>query len=186
MHQKWCEVIGIIELPKINADCFRHRRIYMKTKQIISIALMLALLVTASSGCGTKESASPNNKEESTSVISSETSEIKENEESKSTSTPAAEKKTHSEYVKTYSVYAEQGAVVTWFDPKTGQFRYKDKCETCGQVASGEHSGGLFVGEGSSYNAGFTCTNSNCSMWGKPQRAIISCSTSGEWIEVDD
>lgn len=158
----------------------------MKTKQIISIALMLALLVTASSGCGTKESASPNNKEESTSVISSEASEIKENEESKSTSTPAAEKKTHSEYVKTYSVYAEQGAVVTWFDSKTGQFRYKDKCETCGQVASGEHSGGLFVGEGSSYNAGFTCTNSNCSMWGKSQRAIISCSTSGEWIEADN
>ncbi len=95
-------------------------------------------------------------------------------------------KKTHSEYVKTYSVYAEQGAVVTWYDSQTGQFRYKDKCETCGQVASGEHSGGLFVGEGLSYNAGFTCTNSDCSMWGKPQRAIISCSTSGEWIEVDD
>lgn len=37
--------------------------------------------------------------------------------------------------------------------------RYKDKCETCGQVASGEHSGGLFVGEGSSYNAGFTWLN---------------------------
>ena len=109
-----------------------------------------------------------------------------ENEESILTSKPSTEKKTHSEYVKTYSVYAEQGAVVTWSDPKTGQFRYKDKCETCGQVASGEHSGGLFVGEGSSYNAGFTCTNSNCSMWGKSQRAIISCSTSGEWIEVDD
>ena len=158
----------------------------MKTKQIISIALMLALLVTASSGCGTKETASPNNKEESTSVISSEASEIKENEESISTTKPATENKTHSEYVKTYSVYAEQGAVVTWSDPKTGQFRYKAKCETCGQVASREHSGGLFVGDGSSYNAGFTCTNSNCSMWGKSQRAIISCSTSGEWIEVDD
>ena len=155
----------------------------MKTKQIISIALMLALLVTAISGCGTKEGASTNNNEESTSVVSSK---MKENEESKSTSKATAEKKTHSEYIKTYSVYAEQGAVVTWSDPKTGQFRYKDKCETCGQVASGEHSGGLFVREGSSYNAGFTCTNSNCSMWGKSQRAIISCSTSGEWIEVDD
>lgn len=155
----------------------------MKTKQIISIALMLALLVTAFSGCGTKEGSSTSNKEESTSVVSSE---MKENEESKSGSKTSAEKKTHSEYVKTYSVYAEQGAVVTWSDPKTGQFRYKDKCETCRQVASGEHIGGLFVGEGSSYNAGFTCTNSNCSMWGKSQRAIISCSTSGEWIEVDD
>ena len=156
----------------------------MKTKQIISLALMLALLVTAISGCGTKEGSSTNNnEEESTFVVSSE---MKENEESKSTGTSTAEKKTHSEYVKTYSVYAEQGAVVTWSDPKTGQFRYKDKCETCGQVASGEHSGGLFVGEGSSYNAGFTCTNSKCSMWGKSQRAIISCSTSGEWIEVED
>lgn len=155
----------------------------MKTKQIISIALMLALLVTAFSGCGTKESTSTNNKEESSSVVSSE---MKENGDSAVTSEAQTENNTHSEYVKTYSVYAEQGAVVTWFDPKTGQFRYKDKCETCGQVASGEHSGGLFVGEGSSYNAGFTCTNSNCSMWGKSQRAIISCSTSGEWIEVDD
>ena len=155
----------------------------MKTKQIILIALMLALLVTAFSGCGTKESTSTNNKEESSSVVSSE---MKENGDSAVTSEAQTENNTHSEYVKTYSVYAEQGAVVTWSDPKTGQFRYKDKCETCGKVASGEHSGGLFVGEGSSYNAGFTCTNSKCSMWGKPQRAIISCSTSGEWVEVED
>lgn len=155
----------------------------MKTKQIISIALMLALLVTAFSGCGTKESTSTNNKEESSSVVSSG---MEENGDSAVTSEAQTENNTHSEYVKTYSVYAEQGAVVTWFDPKTGQFRYKDKCETCGQVAGGEHSGGLFVGEGSSYNAGFTCTNSKCSMWGKSQRAIISCSTSGEWVEVED
>lgn len=155
----------------------------MKTKQIISIAFMFVLLVSVITGCGTKESSSTNNKEDSTSVVSAE---MKENEESISTTKPATEKKTHSEYVKTYSVYAEQGAVVTWFDSKTGQFRYKDKCETCGQVASGEHSGGLFVVDGSSHNAGFTCSNSKCSMWGKSQRAIISCSASGEWIEVDD
>lgn len=136
----------------------------MKTKQIISIALMLALLVTAITGCATKESSSTNNKEDSTSVVSSEK---KEYEESEATGKAQTENNTHSEYVKIYSVYAEQGAVVTWFDPKTGQFRYKDKCETCGQVASVEHSGGLFVGDGSSYNAGFTCTNSKCSMWGK-------------------
>lgn len=155
----------------------------MKTKQIISITLMLAMLAIAITGCGTKEVSSTSNDEESISVVSSET---KEKEENQSASKPTAEKKTHDEYVKTYSVYAEQGAVVTWFDPKTGQFRYKDKCETCGQVASGEHGGGLFVGDGSSYNAGFTCTNSKCNMWGKSQRAIIGCSTSGEWIEVED
>ena len=63
----------------------------MKTKQIISIALMLALLVTAISGCGTKEGSSTNNnEEESTFVVSSE---MKENEESKSTGTLTAEKK---------------------------------------------------------------------------------------------
>ena len=153
----------------------------MKTKHIISLALMLGLSVTAINGCGTKEDSSANKKEESAYAVSSEMK-----EESISTTKPEAEKKTHSEYVKTYSVYAEQGAVVTWYDSQTGQFRYKDKCETCGQVSSSEHSGGLFVGEGSSYNAGFTCTNSDCSMWGKPQRAVISCSTSDEWIEVDD
>ena len=90
---------------------------------------MLALLVTVITGCDTKEGSSTNNNEESTSVVSAE---MKENEESISTTKPATENKTHSEYVKTYSVYAEQGAVVTWSDPKTGQFRYKDKCETCG------------------------------------------------------
>ena len=79
-------------ITKINVDYFRHRRIYMKTKQIISIALMLALLVSVITGCGTKEDPSTNNNEESTSAVSSE---IKENEESKSGSKTSAEKKTH-------------------------------------------------------------------------------------------
>ena len=79
-----------------------------------------------------------------------------------------------------------EGAVVTWFDPQTGEFRYKDKCEACGQIASGEHSGGLRLGEGSTHNSGFTCNNPNCSMWGKPQRAIIGCSVDGVWTDVED
>lgn len=63
----------------------------MKTKQIISIALMLALLVTAISGCGTKEGSSTNNnEEESASVVCSE---MRENEESKSTGKSTSEKK---------------------------------------------------------------------------------------------
>ena len=57
----------------------------MKTKQIISIALMLALLVSVITGCGTKEDPSTNNNEESTSAVSSE---IKENEESKAVVDP--------------------------------------------------------------------------------------------------
>ncbi len=112
----------------------------MKSKQIISLALMLGLSVTVINGCGTKEDSSANKKEESAYAVSSEMK-----EESISTTKPEAEKKTHSEYVTTYSVYAEQGAVVTWYDSQTGQFRYKDKCETCGQVASSEHSNRYFI-----------------------------------------
>ena len=112
----------------------------MKTKKIISLALMLGLSVTVINGCGTKEDSSANKKEESAYAVSSEMK-----EESISTTKPEAEKKTHSEYVTTYSVYAEQGAVVTWYDSQTGQFRYKDKCETCGQVASSEHNNRYFI-----------------------------------------
>ncbi len=100
------------------------------------------------------------------------------------TQTPS--KTTHTEYIKTYYVYALEGAVVTWFDPQTGEFRYKDKCEACGQIVSGEHSGGLRIAEGGSYNAGFSCSNSNCSMWGQPQRAIIGCSADGVWTDEED
>ena len=56
---------GYNEITKINADYFRHRRIYMRTKQIISIALMLAMLVTVITGCSTKEGSSTNSTEES-------------------------------------------------------------------------------------------------------------------------
>lgn len=112
----------------------------MKTKQIILLALMLGLSVTVINGCGTKEDSSANKKEESAYAVSSEMK-----EEGISTTKSEAEKKTHSEYVTTYSVYAEQGAVVTWYDSQTGQFRYKDKCETCGQVASSEHNNRYFI-----------------------------------------
>lgn len=44
----------------------------MKTKQIISLALMLGLSVTVINGCGTKEDSSANKKEESAYAVSSE------------------------------------------------------------------------------------------------------------------
>ena len=146
----------------------------------IKITLIFGLLlsvVLSFSACKNDSSTDSNNPSQTNSAVSAENN-----------TTASSEKSINNQsqkYVKTYSVYAEQGAVVTWFDSTTGQFRYKDKCETCGKVASGEHSGGLFVGEGSSYNAGFTCTNPNCSMWGKSQRAIIGCSVDGHW-ETDD
>lgn len=56
----------------------------MRTKQIISIALMLAMLVTVITGCSTKEGSSTNSTEES--AASFAFPETKENEEVKSTS----------------------------------------------------------------------------------------------------
>lgn len=106
-------------------------------------------------------------------------------QETDSASPSTTEKKTHTEYVKTITIYAEKGAVVTWYDPSTGQFTYKCKCETCGTL-SGEHTGHKMSADGSSLNEGFSCTNSKCSMWGKSQRAIIKCSVFGEYVEVDD
>lgn len=60
----------------------------MKTKQIISLALMLGLSVTVINGCGTKEDSSANKKEESAYAVSSEMK-----EEGISTTKSEAEKK---------------------------------------------------------------------------------------------
>ena len=145
------------------------------------IAILLVTFVLSLSACGNddvkKDDASPN-----TSL--SQITEV-DDKESSDTTNKSDQQQTHTEYVKTYSVYAEQGAVVTWFDSKTGEFKYKWKCETCGETQNGETSGNR-VGEGSKLNAGFVCTNSKCSMWGKSQRAIVGCDVSGEWVEVND
>lgn len=87
------------------------------------------------------------------------------------------------EYVETYSIYAEEGAVVTWFDSKTGEFSYKAKCETCGKTESGSHNG-LKGGHNTTYSSSYTCQNSQCRMWGKSQPVKIGCKVNGEWVEV--
>ena len=144
------------------------------------IAILLVAFVLSLSACGNddvkKDDALPN-------ASSSQTTEVDDKESSDTTN--KSDQQTHTEYVKTYFVYAEQGAVVTWFDSKTGEFKYKWKCETCGETQNGETSGHR-VGEGSKLNAGFVCTNSKCSMWGKSQRAIVGCDVSGEWVEVNN
>lgn len=91
----------------------------------------------------------------------------------------------HSEYVETYFVYAEQGAVVTWFDSKTGEFSYKAKCETCGKTESGTHNG-LRGGDNTTYSSSYSCQNAQCSEWGKTQPVKIGCEVTGEWIDVSD
>lgn len=91
----------------------------------------------------------------------------------------------HQEYVETYYIYAEQGAVVTWFDSQTGEFNYKEKCESCGWTSGGEHTGGS-LGPRASYTSSFTCQNHDCIMWGSPQPLRISCNVSSEWVDVVD
>ena len=105
--------------------------------------------------------------------------------QNKSTDTTAG-RSSHAEYVETYFVFAEQGAVVTWFDPQTGEYKYKCKCEECGQVSSSEHTNHRLTVQGASYTSSFTCENSDCIMWGKSQPVKISCNVSGEWVDVYD
>lgn len=153
----------------------------MKKKILFALVLLTAAAAVLLAACGYDKTGGRNT-EATTAKSSAYTS------QSKTTEAPETKKgrESHEEYVETYYVYAERGAVVTWFDPQTGQFRYKDKCEECGKIASGEHSGSQYVHPRSSYSAGFTCTNPDCSMWGKSQRAEIGCSSTGEYIEVWD
>lgn len=157
-----------------------------RTILMLFVIVLSFSMVACDSSQETQSDNHNNNQTTNESISSNQGENDVTNDNSKTENNTSSEPKTHTEYVKTYFVYAEEGAVVTWYDPQTGQFRYKDKCETCGKVSGGEHSGGLFVSGSSKYNAGFTCTNSNCSMWGKSQRAIIACSESGEWVEVYD
>ena len=148
-------------------------------KKLIALLLLSIMLIGVFCGCGETS--------ESNSTASDGQSTV-DNVESKIDSDTQTESKsqggTHIEYVYTYFVSAEQGAVVTWFDSKTGDFRFKTKCETCGKVGNIETSKSK-IGNGS-YNHGFTCINSQCSMWGKGQRAIVSGTMEVESIEVSD
>ena len=49
--------------------------------------------------------------------------------------------------------YAESGAVITRFDPKTGYFEYKYKCDSCNKISSAPHTQraeqGMAMGGGS-------------------------------------
>ncbi|MCH5192140.1 MAG: hypothetical protein J1F23_08265 [Oscillospiraceae bacterium] len=145
---------------------------------IITFALCLSLCA-----CGKSKETTPN----PTEMGSSDTTDIVFNETEQSTSQQqSTEQKMHQEYVETYFIYAEEGAVVTWFDVNTGEFRYKWKCEFCGTTQNGETLGHSLTANGQSLNSGFVCTNSDCSMRGKSQSSIIKCNVNGEWVDVYD
>ena len=89
------------------------------------------------------------------------------------------------EYVETYYIYAEKGAVITKMDSKTGEFSWKGKCESCGTVSNSEHVGERLTLSVSKKNTSFVCSNSKCDLWGKGQPVVIGCDVTGEWIEVN-
>ncbi len=148
----------------------------MKRFLVISLAFCVMLALSA---CKTE-----NDKNSSTaSVTNSEEDNSQVIETKNSSENKTQQSNTHSEYVETYFVYAEQGAVVTWFDSKTGEFSYKAQCETCGKTESGTHNG-LRGGHGTTYSASYSCQNTQCSEWGKLQPVKIGCEVTGEWIEM--
>jgi hypothetical protein len=152
-------------------------------KNIIPFLIALTLLVSLCSCTGTGEKESPASNQNSQTELPVTDAQQTQSPE---ISTETTARQSHQEYVETYFIYAESGAVVTWFDSQTGEFKYKWKCETCGTTQNGETSGHRLTASGSSLDSGFVCTNPNCAMWGKSQRAIIKCNVTGEWVEVYD
>lgn len=95
--------------------------------------------------------------------------------------------KTHKKYVRTYSVYAEQGAEITWVNSETGEYRYIIRCETCGKVDGIEDSQHVPVnGDGSGISIGFYCSNPDCSMYGESQQASIGYTVTGGYVAAND
>ena len=152
-------------------------------KRIITFIIALTLLFAFCSCAGTGEKETPASRENGNTEFP--VTEMQQTQPSEAPTATTA-RQPRQEYVETYFIYAESGAVVTWFDSQTGEFRYKWKCESCGTTQGGETSGHRLISSGSSLDSGFTCTNPNCAMWGKSQRAIIKCSVDGEWVDVYD
>ena len=152
-------------------------------KKIIALVIALTLLFSLGSCAKTGEKESPaSNQNSQTELPLTDAQQT----QSPKVSTETTARQPHQEYVETYFIYAESGAVVTWFDGQTGEFTYKWKCESCGTTQGGETSGHRLTANGSSLDSGFTCTNPNCEMWGKSQRAVIKCNVTGEWADVYD
>ncbi len=154
----------------------------MKNKILVLLAavLLTAVLLTAC-GTGSKQA-----DEYEVNTIDYESYFATNRDVQNKSADTTAGKSSHAEYVETYFIFAEQGAVVTWYDSQTGEYKYKCKCEECGHVSSSEHTNHRLTVQGASYNSSYVCENSDCIMWGKSQPVKISCNVSGEWVDVYD
>lgn len=71
--------------------------------------------------------------------------------------------KPKSEYVETYYIYAEQGAIITKTDSKTGEYKWKGKCESCGNADNTEYIGTL-KHKTAKQTSAFVCKNPECDL----------------------
>ena len=94
-------------------------------KRIITFVIALALLFSLCSCAGTGEQKSPASRKNGN--IESLVTEVQQTQPTEPPTETTA-RQPHQEYVETYFIYAESGAVVTWFDSQTGEFTYKWKC----------------------------------------------------------
>lgn len=125
----------------------------MKKTVNIILALVLALtLVLSLTACRAKSDTGSSGDNS----ISSTTSNIG----SKKTIDPPKNQSSHYEY--TFS--ALEGCVIVESDKLSGRCVYKTKCPICGKTSYGTTT--VYLSRGT-YNSGTTCTNSNCTNWGK-------------------
>lgn len=154
----------------------------MKKKVIITAAVLAVFATALFTACSSGGSDGSERK-----TTTAKTGAVTQTDSgNKGEQTTSKRSSTHQEYVETVYVYAEQGAVVTWYDSQTGEYKYKCKCEECGHVSSSEHTNHRLTVQGASYNSSYVCENSDCIMWGKSQPVKISCNVSGEWVDVSD
>ena len=118
-------------------------------KSILLITILI--IVSTLCSCGTKSENKITNSEPDVKTSSSVQNDktVLQNEQS-----------SHYEY--THS--ALEGCVITKSDRLTGECVYKTKCPVCGETSSGTTSTYLKSGI---LNSGATCTNTQCSNWGK-------------------
>lgn len=117
------------------------------------LAIVLALILTLSlCSCGEKSGENSNSNVSSDEKVTSV--------EGSTTIAPRENKSSHYEY--THS--ALEGCVIVKSDKLTGQCVYKTKCPVCGKTSSGTTSTYRRSGI---LNSGSTCSNAQCSNWGK-------------------
>ena len=134
----------------------------------------------ASTNTPTESTTTPqqeNSKKSSTSkdTTNKESDTKKSGTNNESTNTEVTQDETTSHYE--YTHVAVEGCVITESDKSTGLCVYKTKCPVCGETSSSQKSQYLK----SNLSTGATCSNADCSNFGK--RFDVEIDTNTEYID---